>query len=121
MLKSIDNATVNKVIDLAEAAEAARHRKDEQYTDPAKLEDFEAAIAFSEQENQLRSYLRGLSENELAELAAVMWLGRERSMKKEDFYEKVAYAMTTLEEMPEYIAGKGPLGKYLRDGLKKLR
>lgn len=74
----------------------------------------------SDEEIELRRALQALSKNEMCELMAVMWIGRGEH-EPEAFDDLVKHASYSSDEGDIcYVAGKSPLAKYLRDGLRNL-
>lgn len=65
---------------------------------------------------QLRELINGLSSTEQAELMAMMWLGRG-DFEPEDWEEMVRKALSDLGDAADYMIGKGPVAKYLKQGM----
>ena len=116
---------VHEVITLAESAAIESHSAEvtleEQTSDPTDV-----GVPFPEgwdrqprsDRKRLVEYLRGLPEVEMAELVALMWLGRAVDATAADFASFAEKAQR--EAHPAgYLAGK-PLTQYLRNGLRKL-
>jgi len=74
------------------------------------------------EERRLFEYISALNENSLAELYALMLLGRgDGGEKAADWDTLVSLARDRQDPMvAHYIADKAPLASYLRDGLRKL-
>ncbi len=71
-------------------------------------------------EQELRSFISDLNDDEKAELVAVMWIGRD-TYSADELEEAIATARqeaTTPTE--DYLLGIPLLGDYLEDGLEKL-
>src|SRR4051794_6301239 len=116
MLKKLNVATVQEVIRLAEAAN--RPEKPEEI-DFSKMstEEFAKMMTPKPEDIKLRNYLKSIPEDSLAELMALMWLGRSGDRKKE-FPQLLDHAKVNMDHAASYIAEKAPLATYLRDGMK---
>ena len=113
---------VLKVIELAELLYPS-----EEYKFPRLISSKQLAEQFiSELESpnphrrNLVEYLEDLSDNELAELMACMWIGRGEN-DPEDWLDVVRSARDNLGDAVMYMIEKIPLGTYLRAGGEKLR
>ncbi|MBN3882823.1 MAG: DUF3775 domain-containing protein [Nostoc sp. JL34] len=85
------------------------------------LEDFKIAERYSV--NILHKYINKFSQEEKAELIALMWLGRGMSDGQlEDFQNLLKQVVELIPEKyaTSYIIERPLLAKYLRDGLQKL-
>ncbi|MEH1771644.1 DUF3775 domain-containing protein [Nostoc sp.] len=85
------------------------------------LEDFKIAERYSV--NILHKYINKFSQEEKAELIALMWLGRGMSDGQlEDFQNLLKQVVELIPEKyaTSYIIDRPLLAKYLRDGLQKL-
>ncbi|MEH2260025.1 DUF3775 domain-containing protein [Nostoc sp.] len=85
------------------------------------LEDFNIAKRYSV--NILHKYIDKFSQEEKAELIALMWLGRGISDGRLESFQKLLKQV--VEFIPKnyatsYIIERPLLAKYLRDGLQKL-
>src|SRR4051812_23073835 len=83
------------------------------------------AIAFQDDprdltEEEVKAYIRGLSEREQAELVALMWLGREDT-SPEEWRQLVQQALERRESPTEtYLLEKPLLAEYWLAGMEKL-
>ncbi|MEH1955132.1 DUF3775 domain-containing protein [Nostoc sp.] len=85
------------------------------------LEDFKIAERYSV--NILHKYINKFSQEEKAQLIALMWLGRGMSDGQlEDFQNLLKQVVELIPEKyaTSYIIERPLLAKYLRDGLQKL-
>jgi len=67
-------------------------------------------------------YLARLSDDHQAQLHALFWMGRDHTARPRHYAQFCEYALMTGlgQDGAAYLAGKGPLGAYLRRGLEKL-
>ena len=120
-MKHLQEATVHEVIRLAETARASEHDDSEVDFGELSAGDLAKQLALTAEERELRNYLQRLPDKQMAELMALMWLGRTAGgERREDYPELVEYALTTLDHAASYVAEKAPLADYLRDGLAEL-
>jgi hypothetical protein len=71
---------------------------------------------------ELRDFLGRLPDGPMAERMALLWLGRAAGdVGPGDFAGLVAHALGSLDRAPAYVAGKAPLARYLREGVRRLR
>lgn len=85
------------------------------------LEDLNITETFSV--NGLQKYIHELSQEEKAEVIALMWLGRTASSEQaQDFPNLVKQVVELIPQnyATSYIIEKPLLAKYLRNGLQKL-
>lgn len=122
-MQHIDTATVNRVIDLAN--EASQARKERAGRDVSIDEAFLASVEFSSEERTLLKYLEALSRDQIAELLAIMWIGRGHEGETPDNYDRLVRHAHTLfdstDEAAPYMIMKSPLAAYLASGLQRLR
>jgi hypothetical protein len=80
-------------------------------------------LAFAGNNDDTRDYISTLDKIELAELMALMWLGRSGRHDLSVFQELFEWAQNSIsmKNSPGYITGKLQLETYLRDGLKLLK
>ncbi|WP_193199236.1 DUF3775 domain-containing protein [Nostoc sp. MG11] len=118
---------VHKVIDLAElvycSMEIRRVNISETFVDKLSnyLEDFKMTGRTSL--NVLRKYIDEFSEEEKAELIAIIWFGRGTSCEQaEDLDNLIAQALKLIPQnyATSYIIERASLAKYLRSGLQKI-
>ena len=122
MMKALKITTVREIIRLADGARAA-HRSP-RAADDANRSAAESTLAllYTAEDEALRGYLKSLSRDEMAELKALMWLGRNDCCEgRHDYPELVEFADEDPTSAVSYIAGKTPLADYLRAGLATLR
>ena len=67
-------------------------------------------------EQELRAFIDGLNEDELAELVALLWVGRG-SFAAEEWEEALAEARNQDRPVVDYLMGDPLLGDLLADGL----
>jgi hypothetical protein len=122
MMKYLQESTVHEVIRLADAAMASRSGEKEIDLSELSTEEFARRLAMTGEERELHNYLKRLPDDQMAELMALMWLGRAAGgERRRDYSELVKHASTNLDHAASYLAEKAPLADYLRDGLAKLR
>jgi hypothetical protein len=118
---------VHKVIDLAELIYCSKENKrvniSETFVDKLSnyLEDFKMTGRTSL--NVLRKYIDEFSEEEKAEMIALMWLGRGTSCEQpENFDNLIEQALKLIPQnyATIYIIERAFLAKYLRSGLQKI-
>ncbi|MEH2433912.1 MAG: DUF3775 domain-containing protein [Nostoc sp.] len=122
--------SINKIYKIIEMAEliygkrgSERTNKPETFIDKLSyyLEDFNITGRYSV--SVLQEYIDELSEEEKAEVIALMWLGRIPSGQvPEDFTNLIKQVVELIPRnyATSYIIEKSLLAKYLRDGLQKL-
>ncbi len=122
--------SINKIYKIIEMAEliygkrgSERTNKPETFIDKLSyyLEDFNITGRYSV--SVLQEYIDELSEEEKAEVIALMWLGRIPSGQvPEDFTNLIKQVVELIPRnyATSYIIEKPLLAKYLRDGLQKL-
>ena len=106
----ISKATLANIIGLAHAARTEKNpnRGVMGLQSTAKEQAFIAAVD-------------ALPDQEMAELLAIMWIGRrDGTHSAEDFDEAVADAKTTLDHAGSYMEEKQPIVEYLLEGRKLL-
>jgi hypothetical protein len=117
----ISEDVVHEIVRLAEIARAARSAKhgDGNAIDVCNVSPEE--LANLPEEDTLKEFIEGLSEEEKAYLMAVMWLGRNPAGEtSEDFDNLVNLALDNLDIATDYITDKTPFTDYLREGMRKL-
>ncbi|MCC5654616.1 DUF3775 domain-containing protein [Nostoc sp. XA013] len=129
-MKILPTEKVNKVIELADAVAKLARNYEESSAIPG-LKDSED-IAHSVMQHledlanpdnpkyELREYIDKLSNDEINELTALMWLGRGASNEKAKDFPNLVNEAKKQKIETSYIAGKVPLAQYLRAGLKKM-
>lgn len=118
MLKQLELSTVQEVIRLAD-----RRAKNAQSESGIVLVGDASAgeLHLTPEEQELEDYLRRLPGEQMAELMALMWLGRGAGgERKRDYPELVKQASQNLGGAVGYVAEKTPLADYLRRGLAYL-
>jgi hypothetical protein len=122
--------SINKIYKLIETAElvygsmvSRMKNQPETFLDKLSnyLEDFSITGRCSV--NVLQKYIQELSEEEKAEVIALMWLGRTAlGEQAENFPNLVKQVVELIPQnyATSYIIEKPLLAKYLRDGLQKL-
>ncbi|MCF7512971.1 DUF3775 domain-containing protein [Pseudoalteromonas sp. L23] len=81
----------------------------------------EELSSISDEEKALKEAIAALTNNELAELGALMVLGRGAGGETvADFDDLVAEAPSDTRAYANYISEKTPLATYLKNGLSKL-
>ena len=117
----ISEDVVHEIIRLAEIARTARSAKhgDENGIDVCDVSPEE--LANLPEEDTLKEFIEGLSDEEKTYLMAVMLLGRSSAGEtSEDFDNLVNLALNNLDIATDYIADKAPFTDYLREGMRKL-
>lgn len=115
-MKHISKDRLAEIIELAEKANPSRAPRIVSGDDLLSM----ASLKPTDEEIELRRALRALSKDELCELMAVMWIGRGEH-EPSAFDDLVRHAFNSSDEGDIcYVAGKSPLARYLRDGLRKL-
>ncbi|MGR3291735.1 MAG: DUF3775 domain-containing protein [Paracoccaceae bacterium] len=71
-------------------------------------------------ENELRSFIRNLNDDEKANLVAVMWIGRDTFMVEEFDEAKQTAREEATTPTEDYLLGVPLLSDYLQEGLEKL-
>ncbi len=66
----------------------------------------------------LYKYIDELSNEERADLIALMWLGRGAGGEEPKYFSEIVEQAKI--HSSEYVASKAPLAQYLEDGLEKL-
>jgi len=121
MLRTITPETVRRAIDLAEKFDVAERKRDDNSGD--EIDDALLSVHSELDEYwALYGFVSHLNDAGLAELKAVMWLGRGDDFGEADPWSaalKHAHDRTD-ESSVAYIMGKSPLAKYLTDGLKTI-
>jgi hypothetical protein len=120
MMNHLTLETVQHIIRLAEAVRATAQGKGQLNLRDMTVEDFVRILALSPEERRLRQYLKQLPEDQMSELMALMWLGRESVRSRDEYRELVEHASRNMEDAPSYVAEKAALAEYLRSGLAKL-
>jgi hypothetical protein len=124
---SVNKIHIHNIIEISElvygSMEPERTNKLETFVDKLSnyLEDFKITGRYSL--NILHKYIDEFSEEEKAEVIALMWLGRGISDGQlEDFpnFIKKVVQLIPQNYATSYIIEKPLLAKYLRDGLQKL-
>ena len=117
----ISEDVVHEIIRLAEIARTARSAKhgDGNAIDVCDVSPEE--LANLPEEDTLKEFIEGLSDEEKTYLMAVMWLGRSPAGEtSEDFDNMVNLALNNLDIATDYITDKAPFTDYLREGMRKL-
>ncbi|MCW5316199.1 DUF3775 domain-containing protein [Nostoc sp. KVJ3] len=121
---------INKIYKIIETAELIyfplgdkKTNQSETFVDKLSnyLEDFQITGRCSV--NILQKYINEFSQEEKAEVIALMWLGRGASSEQpENFTNLLTLAVELIPQnyATSYIIEKPLLAKYLRDGLQKL-
>ncbi|AVH69101.1 DUF3775 domain-containing protein [Nostoc sp. 'Lobaria pulmonaria (5183) cyanobiont'] len=122
--------SINKIYEIIALAEliygkmeSGRTNKPETFIDKLSnyLEDFNITGRYSV--NVLQKYIHEFSEEEKAEVIALMWLGRGASGELPENLPNLVKQVVELipqNYVTSYIIEKPLLAKYLRDGLQKL-
>ncbi|MEH2226608.1 DUF3775 domain-containing protein [Nostoc sp.] len=122
--------SINKIYNVIKIAElvygsieSERTKQSETFIDKLSyyLEDFHITGRYSI--NILHKYIDEFSEEEKAEVIALMWLGRIPSGQvPEDFANLIKQVVELISQnyATTYIIERPLLAKYLRDGLQKL-
>lgn len=71
-------------------------------------------------EDELRSFIRNLNDDEKANLVAVMWIGRDTFMVEEFDEAKQTAREEATTPTEDYLLGVPLLSDYLQEGLEKL-
>ncbi|PHQ96706.1 MAG: hypothetical protein COB40_07495 [Marinosulfonomonas sp.] len=71
-------------------------------------------------ENELRSFIRNLNDDEKASLVAVMWIGRDTYSPEELEEAKQTAREEATTPTEDYLLGVPLLSDYLEEGLEKL-
>ncbi|MGR3289607.1 MAG: DUF3775 domain-containing protein, partial [Paracoccaceae bacterium] len=71
-------------------------------------------------ENELRSFIRNLNDDEKVNLVAVMWIGRDTFMVEEFDEAKQTAREEATTPTEDYLLGVPLLSDYLQEGLEKL-
>ncbi len=109
-LNYLTRETLNAVIALTEVAHGEKDR------DRGPL-----GVGLTEMDLKLREYINSLSDDEKAELLAVMWIGRrDGGATVDDFEGAFTHAKSELDHVGEYMTNKDPLAQYLKDGMQLL-
>lgn len=128
MLKALDRGQVLEAIDLADKLNEARRDLDRKWgivpgkgTSLGEVKgEWLTESSKLTMNSGLRSFLSALSKDQLAELMALMWFGREHG--EGSWPSFVAQARENVNGVGtiDYIMDKSPLAQYLRDGLRAL-
>jgi hypothetical protein len=120
MLKHLQLSTVQDVIRLAEAAREDDSEREDIDLGTLSAKELAERLAITPAERELLNYLNQLPDNQMAELMALMWLGRAAGAeRRRDYPELVKHASENLDHAASYMAEKAPLADYLRQGLAK--
>ena len=115
--------TTDKIMDIIDLANAA-YQKDGEPRVYTTSEVFDEAATISAEKTALYNAIQSLSDEERAELQAVMILGRgasgETAEDFEDLYRDALEGHINTSHAVSYIADKSPLADYLLAGLAKL-
>lgn len=79
-------------------------------------------LELTQSEKKLSVYIHSLNNNELAEIAAIMWVGKDYE-NIDDINNQWSLLVNdglNNKQLAQYILGKTPLSDYLQDGMKKL-
>lgn len=130
MLAYLELSTVHEIIRLAARARTARTNLKIPVSKSSRSEGLRlisaADIAYppasTPEESDLETYLGHLSDEQMAELMALMWLGRVGGLQRASAYPSlVDLASKNLAHAALYLAGKVRLADDLREGLRKLK
>lgn len=118
-LQYLDTAPVYEIIQAAEACYPTDRRP--VFVLP-ELSEGEELTSRDPRYDQLLDRLHALTDEQLMELRALMWLGRGNGGETANNWPDV---LRQAEEQvdqhsPHYLADKPPLGQYLRAGLERL-
>jgi hypothetical protein len=122
-LVALTNAKVEAVISLAVAAHPAPDSGVEDMDSGGAVpvgDLVDGMLHRSPERVALGRYLDQLSPDELAELIALMWLGRGDAGELPGDFPNLVSRARSEQFVPNYAASKAPLGRYLRSGLRKL-
>ena len=117
---------IQRVIELAKELYPSK-RTDAEKKTHLPSEHLKIGGAYVQQEERLAHYIKGLTQQERAELMALMWLGRGDSGETAQDWERlVAQGMecergAPIDDVVDDIVSKEPLAYYLQNGLAELR
>ncbi len=99
MMKVLKDATVQEIIRLADAARVSRRSiADVDFSKTSAKEEIAERLAHTPQALALREYLKHLPKEQMAELVALMWLGRgDCAESRYDYPELVEFAKQDLK------------------------
>lgn len=125
MLKVLTESTVEEVIMLAEALAEISNKTSSNVVGYSE-DDLDELFSYfrSDERTTLVKKLSEMSNPELSELTAVMWVGRGDSGSAEDWTDIVKNASVTEESKEghvQYIVAKIHLADYLRKGLVEIK
>lgn len=124
-LLALSQAKIDEVISLALAAHpspAVSSEDDAGSDDSAPAGDLvEHMLHRSPERVALGLCLNELTADQLAELIALMWLGRGDAGEEPADFPNLVMRAKSKEFVPNYVASKAPLARYLRDGLRRLK
>lgn len=118
----MQSITINTVQDIIEKSQLAYPKTEESEVIIGSEINIDDVLTISAEERVLEETIAALTKEELAELAAIMWLGRGAGGESAaDFNDLVADGLGQYNDsFVDYISSKTPLADYLKNGLIKL-
>jgi hypothetical protein len=118
----MQSITIETVLDIIEKSQLAYPQTDESIVISGSEINIDDVLTIPPEERILEETVAALTKEEVAELAAIMWLGRGAGGESvADFNDLVADALGQYNDsFADYISSKTPLANYLKNGLTKL-
>jgi hypothetical protein len=113
-MNHISEKTINTVINLADRCYPP-HDQESRWIDPSDEKEIEEALKPRPEEEGLENFINALSDDEKAELMALMWLGRDGGQ----WEDLLNHAKNEIDDVAIYMAKKAPLATYLKKGLER--
>jgi len=113
-MNHLNKKTINAVINLANRCYPP-HDEESGWVDPFDEKEIEKAFKPRPEEERLENFIDKLSDDEKAELMALMWLGRGGGQ----WEDLLSHAKNEIDDAARYMAEKAPLALYLKKGLER--
>lgn len=122
----IEQDLINNIIELANKRAVAEDRQFPNgidfFSDKGPISN---ALSPTKEDTALKKAIEDLSPDEIRELCAIMYLGRDYSddvgVEKAIAFNREDAKARELKDVERSLFEKVPLGEYLSDGLKKLK
>ena len=108
--------TIKTVINLANRCYPP-HDDEKRWVDPFDEKEIEKAFKPEPEREKLEKFIDDLSDDEKAELMALMWLGRDGG----EWEYLLNHARGEIDDAARYIAEKAPLATYLKKGIERAK
>jgi hypothetical protein len=112
--------TVRNLITLSDGIKRSQESWKELTDRVAKAQELKDVLGYSQEEQELVDFISSLSDDEKAELLALVWIGRGDGKWPESWEYLVNHARSTVSNAGPYLVEKVSLSEYLREGLSQI-